>query len=245
MSSVYIAALIATMISVFILVIIIIRISKKDFRRLLCFGLVSLPASYIAFAFVRTPLDNLIRQLFNLFLRRLPLWYYFIVLLYAPITEELMKLLPLVIPIFRRNIRKDNRIAIGMTIGLGFGIGEMWLVASWFARDVSISGYHWYQLYGYIFERVLSVFSQGVFTVVAIRGLGNKFIKYMLYAMGLHALSNFPIILFHMGFIRVNKIIFQNIMTLYLVVFVAGLGFILVRALKKDAMLNNLVTRDG
>lgn len=235
MHSIYIAALITTIFSIFIAGIIALKISKRKLRYLLNLGLISLPGSYIAFNFVRTPIDNVVRLVFNIspLLKSLPLWYYFIVLSYAPIIEELMKLTPLTIPFFRKNITKDNRIAAGMIIGLGFGIGEMWLIAIWLSRDASIISYHWYQLGGYIFERIVSCFSHGVFTVVAIRGLGNKFIKYIIYAMGLHTLSNLPIILFNAGFIRLDKITFQNVMSIYLLVFVLGLGFILGKVIKK------------
>jgi len=235
MPSIYIVASITTVLSIFILGFSIIRKSKKDFIHLLYLGLISLPGSYIAFNFVRIPIDSVVRQVFNIspFLKSLPLWYYFIVLSYAPITEELMKLAPLAIPFFRENITKDNRIAAGMIIGLGFGIGEMWLIAIWLSRDASIISYHWYQLGGYIFERIVSCFSHGVFTVVAIRGLGNKFIKYIIYAVGLHTLSNLPIVLFNAGFIRLDKITFQNVMSIYLLVFVLGLGFILCKVIKK------------
>ncbi len=235
MHSIYIAALITTIFSIFIAGIISLKISKRELRYLLSLGLISLPESYIAFNFIRTPIDNLIKQFFNIspFLRQPPFWYFLIQLLNTPITEELMKLTSLVIPFFRRNITKDNRIAAGMILGLGFGIGEMWLIATWFSRDTSILNYHWYQLGGYIFERILSCFSHGVFTVIAIRGLGNKFIKYIIYAMGLHALSNLPIILFSAGFIRLDKIIFQHLMSIYLLVFMLGLGLILGKVIKK------------
>lgn len=236
MYSIYITALITTIFTIFIAGIVALKISKRELGYLLILGLVSLPGSYIAFNFVRIPIDNVVRQVFNIspLLRSLPLWYYFIVLSYAPITEELMKLAPLAIPFFRKNITKDNSIAAGMIIGLGFGIGEMWLIATWLSRDVSIINYHWYQLGGYIFERIVSCFNHGVFTVVAIKGLGNKFIKYTLYAMGLHTLSNLPIILFNAGLLRLDKATFQNLMSVYLLLFIIGLGLILGKIIKNN-----------
>jgi len=121
-----------------------------------------------------------------------------------------------------------------MIIGLGFGVGELWLVAFWLSKTAS--GYHWYQFWGYMLERLISCFSHGVFTAVALRGLGNKFIKYIIYAIGLHALSNLPIVMSQLGIIKLSPIAFQNIMLLYLLIFIVGLIFILAKLLKEDTI---------
>lgn len=238
MPSIYLAAIIATMLAVIIIGTIVLKILKKNLFLLLPFSIFFLPMSYITFTFIRVPIVKFVINCFKIpqTVTAWPLWYVALVLLYAPVTEELIKLLPLFLSWIRKKISFNNRIAIGLMIGLGFGIGELWLVASWFSRNVYIAGYHWYQLWGYILERLISCFSHGVFTTVALKGLGNKFTKYIIYAIGLHALSNLPIVMSRLGVIKLSTIVFQNISLLYLLLFLIFLIFILSRLIKNDSL---------
>jgi len=236
MPSIYLAAIITSILAVIIIGTIISRILKKSFFFLLPLSIFFLPASYIAFTFIRVPINKLIISYFKIpqDVISWPLWYSLLALLYAPVIEELVKLFPLVLPWFRRRVSTRNKVPLGMIIGLGFGVGELWLVAFWLSKTTA--AYHWYQFWGYMLERLISCFSHGVFTVVALRGLGNKFIKYIIYAIGLHALSNLPIVMSQLRIIKLSQMVFQNIMSLYLLIFTVGLVFILVSLVKEDAI---------
>lgn len=241
MLSIYLTAIITTMLAALTIGTIVLKILKKNLFLFLPFTIFFLPMSYITFTFIRVPIDKFVINYFKIpqAVMTWPLWYVTLVFLYAPVTEELIKLAPLLLPLIRKKISFNNRIAIGMMIGLGFGIGELWLVASWFSQNVYMAEYHWYQLWGYILERLISCFSHGVFTAVALKGIGNKLTKYIIYAIGLHALSNLPIVMSRLGIIKLSTVIFQNISLLYLLLFLFFLIFVLVRLIQSNSPQHN------
>jgi len=202
---------------------------KEWLWKLWPFFLLALPCSYLAYTYVRLPLDGIIRTALhvNLYSLPIPLPYILLTGLYAPLTEELIKLFPLVIPSLNRMVDRTTCAAVAMIIGLGFGIGEMWLVAYWLSHDPSVVAYHWYQLGGFIFERCISCFCHGIFTAVALFGIKRKCFQFILYAMGLHALSNFPVILHSAGLLRISSDLFNNLVFGYLLAFTICLCFLL------------------
>lgn len=236
MSSIYLAAIIASILAITIIGVIILKVLKKKFLPLALFSIFYLPASYIAFTFIRVPLDKFIIKLFNISgsPNAWPTWYVLILLLYAPIIEELIKILPLGLPWIRKKVTFNNRIAVGMLVGLGFGIGELWFIAFQLYPFIPRSGYHWYQLWGFILERLISCFSHGVFTIVALQTLFKRSTKYIFYAIGLHIISNFPVLLFRLGIIRLDGAIFQYLMALYLSLFTVVLILILRRSTRGE-----------
>jgi RsiW-degrading membrane proteinase PrsW (M82 family) len=92
-------------------------------ERLLWFAVaLVLPLQPLAFYFVRLPLDHwLVTQLGSA-----SATYQWLTSLYTPLTEEPAKLLPLLIPAIRHDIRAANFIRYALPIGVGFAIGEIW-----------------------------------------------------------------------------------------------------------------------
>src|SRR3982751_5165983 len=105
-------------------------IAPRDERRLLALLiLLELPMSVGTFYLVRRPLDGLVHGL--------PGdagVYRWLTTLYAPLTEEPAKLWPLLIPLIARRVGRDNAVRAAVALGLGFGLGEIALVAK-FIRD--------------------------------------------------------------------------------------------------------------
>ena len=163
---------------------------------ILCLGLLGLPLSMLAFYAVRMPLDSLLTGWLgkgSTLLTTCQLWY-------APLTEETAKLFPLLVawPIFRRQLNDTNRVPVAMALGLGFAIGEMWLVAQFVRSNPEFSELPFYQFGGFINERLATCLAHPGFTVLALWGLQRKGFRAALgiiAAMTFHFASNFPIYL--------------------------------------------------
>jgi hypothetical protein len=117
---------------------------------------------------------------------------------YAPLIEEPSKLWLLLVPGFARCLTKENAPRAGMAIGLGFGIGEAWFVASKISPDRGIIDVPWYEfwmLQGYIVERLMTCIFHGAFTASALRTIRQAPVRSVLFAMALHFISNFSLAL--------------------------------------------------
>lgn len=129
-----------------------------------------------------------------------PLWFSLLVWLNAPIFEEAIKALPILLPM-RRFFLEDARRALfaGLALGLGFGLGEAGYLAYGIARSTAYHALPWYMFTGYAFERIFVTFAHGLLTSLTILGVqrgGRKALFGYLSAVGLHALINLsPILL--------------------------------------------------
>lgn len=140
---------------------------------------------------VRIPLDHwLVSQLGSTSSA-----YQWITSLYAPLTEEPAKLIPLLIPAIRRDINRANFVRFAIAIGFGFAIGEMWLVAEHVARVPAFTGMPFYMFGGYLGERLLVCLLHSAFVSVALWRLRSHLLLGLGGAMVLHWFCNFPILL--------------------------------------------------
>jgi membrane metalloprotease YhfC-like protein len=154
----------------------------------------NLPMSAVAFHGVRLPLDQLLLHTLGPASPSYATWG----VLQAPLTEELAKLWLLMLPWFRRRLSNENAPRLGMAIGLGFGVGEAWLIASLLATDPTVAHVPWYQFgtfNGYMTERFMVCIHHGAFTAAALRVIRRTPGRGILYAMGLHFVGNFPLAL--------------------------------------------------
>lgn len=177
--------------------------------------LLQLPMCMLAFHFVRIPLDGLIQQV----LLKGSDVYKFTTVFYAPLTEELAKLYPLLLPWFYKKITEKNFIWIALSLGLGFGLGEIWLVASFIEKSPELSVYPWYMYTGFINERFMVCAIHGAFTAVALKQLHKKFIIGILFAMALHFTGNFPIYLSKINFPAFGATSWQIILQIWVILF--------------------------
>jgi len=107
-------------------------------------------------------------------------------ILYAPVTEESAKLTLMLFPWIRRRNDGKSAIQIGMAIGLGFGVGEMWQAAYWLSKDPDIASTPWYLLGGFMIERLLVCFNHVALTTAALRRIRQAPVRSVLFAVGLH-----------------------------------------------------------
>ena len=189
---IYLTAIVTTAVAAAIFGHVIYRLGSPANPRLLwlAFG-IALPLQPLAFLIVRSPIDHwLVAQLGS----TSPI-YQWISSLYAPLTEEPAKLLPLLIPAIYRDIRSANFARYALAIGLGFAIGEMWFLAYLVAQIPAYAHLHFYQFGGYFGERLMVCVFHSAFVAVALWRLRKGFLLGFAGAAALHWLGNFPILL--------------------------------------------------
>ncbi|HEV3340801.1 MAG TPA: PrsW family glutamic-type intramembrane protease [Pirellulales bacterium] len=151
---------------------------------------------------------------------------------YAPLTEEPAKLLPWFILLAAGCPLWPTRRMVApltMAAGLGFAVGEIWLVASFVAqaKDPELAGLPWYSFGGFLSERLMTCMAHVLFAMptlmLARRGwLGLS--AGLAIGMALHGLSNSPIMLMHREAFGWKKETWQLLIQFWLVMFtVAGI----------------------
>jgi hypothetical protein len=213
MHQLYIMAILTTIITILIVGgLIRWKTPQEERPLLLTLMLLELPMAFAAYYLVRIPLlDGLVQLILN----KDSGIYRFVTVLYAPLTEEPAKLLPMLIPFFRRKVTDSNCLRAALALGLGFGIGEIWLVANFIASVPAYANIPWYQYTGFLNERFMVCVIHGVFTATALRKLHNGFIWGLLGAMFLHLMGNFPIYLSRINFGNLGHETWQIILTIY------------------------------
>lgn len=192
MPSIYIMAIVTTL---FCLLLyggfIVWRTPRKELPFLALLLVAMLPMEPISFYLVRMPINSLLVD----WLGKDSSVYRFLTTFYAPLTEEPAKLWILLIPWFAKRIDGKNFVRIAMTIGLGFGIGELWMLAEKISHVEEYSSYPWYMFTGFLNERFIVCIMHSAFTALALSRLRKTFILGVLGAMFLHYLGNFPLYL--------------------------------------------------
>lgn len=190
---IFIAAAITTLVAVAFYGYLIVRLSGPDSRRaLLTAALVALPLQPLVFYLVRAPLDVAMRRVLGS-----SDLYHAITTLYAPLTEEPAKWLPLAIPIVWRALKPQNAVPLALAIGLGFGVGEIWFLAEQVARVPQYQALPFWMFGGFFVERLYVTFLHGGFVAFVVSRLANgrSFLPGALAGMALHYLVNLPIFL--------------------------------------------------
>jgi len=227
MPQIYITSLITSVITVLAIGgFIRWRTAAEDRRLLLYLFLAELPMAFIAYYIIRLPLvDSLSKYL----LHDHQAIYGFVKVLYAPLTEEPAKVLPLLLPFVRARITRDNFVPAAMALGLGFGVGEIWLVGSFVAAAPQFSDMPWYYFTGFLNERIMVCLIHGAMTALALNMLRRKFIFGLLAAMLMHFLGNFPIYLTGINFGDLGKETWQVITQFWVVLYFISSLVILAR----------------
>jgi hypothetical protein len=192
MPGIYLTAILTTAIAAAIFVPLVHKLRLPANERLLWLaaGLV-LPFQPLVFYFVRVPLDHwLVAQLGSTSAA-----YRWLTTFYAPLTEEPVKLVPLLIPAIYRDISAKNFVRYALAIGLGFAIGEMWFIAERVAQVPALGALPFYQFGGYVTERLMVCVFHTAFVSVTLWRLRRRLALGLAGAMALHWLGNFPIFL--------------------------------------------------
>jgi hypothetical protein len=221
---IYIAALIATLLAGLIIGGIILgNSSKKEYSFYILLFLLTLPMSYLSIWYVRIPFDAWFHSIMTH-----EGWYTFLTVFYAPLTEEPAKLWPLLIPFFYRRVTKENVVKTALALGLGFGVGEIWYLAWRLTFRLDIVALPWYQLGGFINERLLVCAIHGAFTAVTIyiwKRYGTR--AGIIGSVLLHFFGNFPIYLAGINLFGWGKTAWQYILSIYIIIYAFLMAVIL------------------
>ncbi len=195
-----------------------------DRRVLLLLAIVAAPLSLGAFYLVRLPLDSFLEPA----LANWPQLYTAVRLCYAPLTEEPAKLLPLfllLLPALRRPITRHHVVPIALALGLGFGIGEIWLVANLVRQDEKLAGLPFYMFGGFLGERLIVCITHAGFTVLAVWALCRGWLWFPLGLLGgmvSHFLANFPIYLKHRDVASLGPATWDVLILVWLAMYFVG-----------------------
>ena len=219
MPGIYLAAVLTTVLAAAIFGRLIHKLRLPANERLLWLAFaLTLPLQPLAFYFVRMPLDHwLVAHLGST-----STTYQWLTSLYAPLTEEPAKLVPLLIPAICRDVRATNFARYALAIGLGFAIGEMWFLAYEIARVPAYAALPFYQFGGYVGERLLVCVFHSAFVSVALWRLRNRFALGFAGAAALHWLGNFPILLMAWNLGGLGKVAWMVIVQSWLVIYFVG-----------------------
>ncbi|HCE44067.1 MAG TPA: hypothetical protein DET40_11010 [Lentisphaeria bacterium] len=223
---IYIAATIATALSLSVIGFLLFHRAPKEDKLLLgILIIIMLPMNALAFHAVRIPLDSFLSGI----LSQNQGLYHFIRTLYAPLTEEPAKLWPLLIPWIYRRINRKNLVMVAIAIGLGFGIGEAWNIAVLLSKNAEIAKYPWYMLGGYIGERAMVCVMHAAFTVTALYFIviRKSIVKGLLLCMALHFIGNFPIYLAGNNLFGLGKTAWMIILNIWVLVYFLSMGGLL------------------
>ena len=190
MHGIYLTAVLTTAVAVAIFGTVIHKLRLPANERLLWLAAaLVLPLSPIAFFLVRIPLDHwLVARL-----GAKSVAYKWLITFYAPLTEEPAKLIPLLIPAIRRDLGAKNFARYAVAIGVGFAIGEMWLIADHAARVPRLAALPFYQFGGYVSERLMVCVFHSAFVAMALWRWRRRFALGVAGAVALHWLGNFPL----------------------------------------------------
>ncbi len=166
-------------------------------RRYYWLLLVGLPSSFIVNHWVKTPLITALATWAGIPLKlslEMPVWFIAAILLNAPIFEEAIKLIPIVLPASRKLMNDaPGSLWTGLALGMSFGLGEAAFIAYGVAQSPNYNTLPWYVFTGYALERLIVTFGHGFLTAIAAYGLykdGRNILIGYLSAVGLHALIN-------------------------------------------------------
>jgi hypothetical protein len=198
--------------------VLIWRAAPAERRLLVACYVLQLPVSMAMFYLVRLPLDRAVVH---------PLLgdgtvYWWGRLLYAPLTEEPGKLWPLLIPWIARAVTAENATRVAMALGLGFGVGEIALIADFVLASPDMAALPWHQFGGFVSERFLVCLIHGLFTAMALLGWKRwraGFAGGLALGMLLHLLGNLPILLAAAGLLGSEPTLRAAIIQLWIVAF--------------------------
>lgn len=164
--------------------------------------LAGLPLSFIVNRFIKTPVITVLAASTGtpLSLSSAPLWFVLAIWLNAPVFEEAIKVLPVILPASRVFLRDaSHALYAGLALGMGFGLGEAAYLAYGIAQSLEYNQLPWQVFTGFASERLIVTFAHGLMTSIIVLGFHQgrtKVLSGYLTAFGLHALINLgPILL--------------------------------------------------
>lgn len=201
MPQIYIAALITTAASAG-LWLFLGRSMAGPYRGLWWLTLTTLPLSAAVNLLVKRPLLQWVQEsgYVEPGAAGPPFWFLLFALFLAPVTEEASKVLPVVLPVVRRQMaRPGSWLWAGLFLGVGFGLGEIWYLAFQLAGLPILQGMPFWQMTGFLGERMMVTGAHGVMTAVLMLGVAAGRLRALggyIAAVLLHALLNVGALLY-------------------------------------------------
>jgi hypothetical protein len=132
-----------------------------------------------------------------------PSWFILFVWLITPIVEELVKVVPLLVPAIRKLVSgREAALWVGFALGLSFGLGEAVFLGYRVAQAPEYANLPWYAFTGYLNERLLVCLLHGLMTAVFVAGVQQdprwSLLGYSA-AVSAHLLANTGAVLFQLG----------------------------------------------
>lgn len=219
MPGIYLTALITSVLAAITFGLLIHRLRLPADERLLALAaLVALPLQPLAFYLVRMPFHHWLSG----HLAIDSSLFQWITTLYAPLTEEPAKLIPLLIPAIRRDLRPANFARYALAIGLGFAIGEMWFIAYVTAQKPAFAHTPFYLFGGYVVERLMTCVFHSAFVSLSLWQWRRRFALGFAAAAAAHWLGNFPIALMAWKVGHLGQPAWALIVQLWLVFYLVG-----------------------
>jgi hypothetical protein len=226
-TGIYVAAVITTAVVLVGYGLLAWRLSSPGDRQgLLIAGLIALPLQPAFFVLLRMPIHHALTQLIGT-----GTLLTVISTFYAPLTEEPAKWIPLAVPPVRRLLRRDSAVPLALAVGLGFGIGEIWLLAYEVAQVPAYAAMPFWMFTGFFVERAYVTFLHGGFVlpVVWCLATGRPFFLGALVGMALHYAVNVPVFLSGIGAFGIAQAGWTMIASLFPLVVAILLGFAMAR----------------
>jgi hypothetical protein len=190
-----------------------------DRRMLIIAFLVMLPIQPLVFYVVRLPLVAALQPLFGT-----EAWWPLALMWAAPLTEEPAKWLVLLVPAVRHGLAPANAIPLALSVGLGFGLGEIWFVAHAVITSPNYPDLPFWMFGGFIVERIEVCFLHAMFVVwLFVRlALGQSFWPGALAGIVLHFATNFPIYLMGIDALGIGRLNWSLMVMGWIVVMVVA-----------------------
>lgn len=177
----------------------------KYLRHVFLYILICIPLSAFVNLCIKRPVGMFLISLLNLkeAPQSWPIWFLPIVNLLAPLTEEAIKILPLIFNEVRAYLRNGIKaLYLGFFFGACFGIGEAWYLAFSFTASMrELAKGDFLLLTGFFGERFLCVFIHGYLTALVLIGYNKSLTKSYLVAAMFHYLLNIGPLLYQKGLI--------------------------------------------
>ena len=153
--------------------------------------------------FVKKPIFINLEKLLNIPTdpKNYPIYYILLTPFIVGITEEAIKIVPLLFPNFKSFLKhKESALSIGFLLGLGFGIGEAWYLA--YRLAPSTLQYPFILLSGFGSERLMVIATHLSLTAFLTYGISKKkgFLYYLIVVV-LHGFGDIFASLYQSGFL--------------------------------------------
>ena len=155
------------------------------------------PMCWIMLHLVRGPMDTALQSFAGS-----DVWLPWLRSAWAPLTEEPVKLWPLLLPSVRNRVTRENFIRFAIALGCGFAFGEVFTVAQLISeRTPEVAAMPWYLLSGMISERLMTFCIHSGMTAIALGVWKHRagITVGLFLAMIAHFLANFPIVMARRG----------------------------------------------